>query len=872
MRTGILSIALAVCALTGGMGHATPYSMEISFTNFAGRGTLTNFPMLLKFDQWNIAGYDGFLDSANGYDLRLWTNSSQSGAALDYEFESFDATGETYVWVRMPSFTQGTSIWASWGDDATQQASTTNGAVWDSRYKGVWHANGTVVDSTVHANDATADNAIDVSGAIADGKSFNGSNQAVELGDLPDFDLTEDMTLSAWVNPDVASAGRDTIFGKWGDSYIFNLNSRKPDGYIDGWQTGNTQLVAGAWALATMSFDDTSNILRFFVNGDLDREITGYNGNSGTSGTLYFGQRGNSEWFHGLMDEFRMSDVLRSTNWLWASYMSQGDAHDTFVSYGAVDLPGDVNWTGEALTAVSANALGVQATVDTALTTATLLWDTSNQGIDIGAWSGSSALGAQSAGTVNGTASTLTSDTQYVLRFFGTNSTLGAWGWSVPFSYETGLTGAQAPVFTNAATEENSIRLGWQDNANYETAYILKRSSTGSGGPYTELATLPPNTESYWDTVLAPGTYHYRLAATNANTTSGTDFALAQTSGLSKAADLFASGPSGIVAPPQGTLNPVTGVNWAFGDLYHLVFVSSSTTDLVGDHPMPHWNRHVNALADTSPTPGLSEASWYALASTFEVDARDNAVVSAPVYLVNGSNLVATGFSDLWDGSIAIRITIDENGAGGYSGNLWTGSEANGRKQSSRPLDAVNGTTQAGAITGSDNWFANRWYNDTDTRRFYVMSQPLMITNGAPDSTPPSPTNMTWASAPVGLSAKAIEMHASVAHDLASTPVEYYFENRTTGASSGWQLSEYYVDTVLARQAYTYRVKARDASGNETGWSEDRATSPVIYGRRESIRSSIVRGRWVTPTIWPSSPARKPMWPAMAASTCGTPT
>jgi autotransporter-associated beta strand protein len=88
------------------------------------------------------------------------------------------------------------------------------------------------------------------------------------------------------------------------------------------------------------------------------------------------------------------------------------------------------------------------------------------------------------------------------------------------------------------------------------------------------------------------------------------------------------------------------------------------------------------------------------------------------------------------------------------------------------------------------------------------------------DITPPSPSPMTFAIAPVTVDQETITMTASAASDI--NGVEYYFENITNATNSGWQSSPVYTETNLALSTpYTYRVKARDMSAvpNETAFS-----------------------------------------------------
>ena len=72
------------------------------------------------------------------------------------------------------------------------------------------------------------------------------------------------------------------------------------------------------------------------------------------------------------------------------------------------------------------------------------------------------------------------------------------------------------PGGLSATTASSSqINLTWTDNSPNEDNFILARSTT-VGGPYTDIATLQPNTTSYSNTGLAANTtYYYVLRAVN---------------------------------------------------------------------------------------------------------------------------------------------------------------------------------------------------------------------------------------------------------------------------------------------------------------------------------------------------------------------
>jgi chitodextrinase len=95
----------------------------------------------------------------------------------------------------------------------------------------------------------------------------------------------------------------------------------------------------------------------------------------------------------------------------------------------------------------------------------------------------------------------------------------------------------------------------------------------------------------------------------------------------------------------------------------------------------------------------------------------------------------------------------------------------------------------------------------------------------AAETTPPSPDPMTWANQPNATSISAIRMVANTASDP-NGPVTYQFQfvNSPTGGTGGttsdWQSGPAYTDADLkANHRYGYRVRARDAALNQTGWS-----------------------------------------------------
>jgi len=111
-------------------------------------------------------------------------------------------------------------------------------------------------------------------------------------------------------------------------------------------------------------------------------------------------------------------------------------------------------------------------------------------------------------------------------------------------------------------------------------------------------------------------------------------------------------------------------------------------------------------------------------------------------------------------------------------------------------------------------------------------SSTLAATTDAPDTTPPTPNPMAFATAPFVTGGTSIKMIAATASD--DSAVQYYFEETSGnpgGNDSGWQTGTTYTDTGLTTDlTYSYQVKARDAAPipNETAYSPAASATPTV--------------------------------------------
>jgi hypothetical protein len=144
--------------------------------------------------------------------------------------------------------------------------------------------------------------------------SFDGVDDWVTVADATDLDLTNGMTLSAWVRPSGAGSDWQTVVLKESPGFMVyalyaDTDTNRPSGHVvvggDLDVRGTTQLAAGAWAHLAATFDGAT--LRLYVNGGLvaTRAVTG----SMTASTAPLRIGGNAtwgEWFGGLVDDLRV--------------------------------------------------------------------------------------------------------------------------------------------------------------------------------------------------------------------------------------------------------------------------------------------------------------------------------------------------------------------------------------------------------------------------------------------------------------------------------------------------------------------------------------------------------------------------------------
>ena len=368
-------LCATVCALLGGVAHAdtidaTAFAahFDITFPGYSGSAPLADFPVLVRVSP-SLNGFNYSACAAGGADLRF---ADAEGNLLSCEIDTWNTSGESLVWVKVPSLSRSTRITAYYG--CANPPANTPAAVWSNGYVGVWHLGGTSLPlsessgvstpfSTLKGETAEVLGATGILGGAVDFSSA--TTNRLEAADDDDLDGFTDFTVELWSKQENGADTQRYLLNKCAsDGYTYRLyqNRNTPkdvfqifyDGTDQNKRTsiagGNSDMVpaTGAWNHQVFIRDFSANTARCYMNGsqspanavDLGSNFSGISMANSTS-PLYLGNTtGNnpSVAFPGQIDELRISNVARSADWVQATHDCVADAD--FAAYGV-----DNDWT-----------------------------------------------------------------------------------------------------------------------------------------------------------------------------------------------------------------------------------------------------------------------------------------------------------------------------------------------------------------------------------------------------------------------------------------------------------------------------------------------------------------------------------------------
>ncbi|MHA2029035.1 MAG: DUF2341 domain-containing protein, partial [Candidatus Kariarchaeaceae archaeon] len=313
-------------------------------TKVSGSTNLFDFPILIDL-------YDNNLKTVvqpDGDDI-IFTDVT--GTKLNHEIELFNQTynsthAHLITWVRVYSLsaTVDTVITMYYGNSTigTQENPTD---VWDNNFIGVWHlgeASGgasAIKDSTLNANDGTNQGGIDLGteGQIGGAIGIDAYGEYISIPDSSSLDRPSNaITVSAWTNADYYQYNIPVLAKDKAPTSpytIWYMNSSNAVRYnLDGVAgvTSNVTITRQGWMHIILTYDGSK--VRIYKDGSLAYSSSQTGTIKSNNFPLQFGQEEQfGDWFPGFLDEIRISDSVRSANWISTEYNNQIDPSSFYV-------------------------------------------------------------------------------------------------------------------------------------------------------------------------------------------------------------------------------------------------------------------------------------------------------------------------------------------------------------------------------------------------------------------------------------------------------------------------------------------------------------------------------------------------------------
>ncbi|MHA2096193.1 MAG: DUF2341 domain-containing protein, partial [Candidatus Hodarchaeales archaeon] len=313
----------------------------------SGSGNLVDFPVLVDLYDPDLHSSDKV--QTNGEDIVFLDTS---GTQLSHELELFDQNynsthAHLIAWVRVPSLSgiSNTTISMYYGNNVLASQENREG-VWDSNYAGIWHLSETsggslaIKDSTTNYNDGTDYGTVELgaSGQIYGSIGIDAYEDYISIADSSSLNITTDLTISVWTKADYYQYSLPIIakdeapnspYAIW---YINNSNQIAYNlegvttSQVDSGVTANRE----AWMYVVLTYDGSS--VNIYTNGTLEYSVSKPGTITSNNQPLQFGRE--EFWgdtYRGYIDEVRISDSIRSSDWISTEYNNQYNPDNFYV-------------------------------------------------------------------------------------------------------------------------------------------------------------------------------------------------------------------------------------------------------------------------------------------------------------------------------------------------------------------------------------------------------------------------------------------------------------------------------------------------------------------------------------------------------------
>ena len=330
------------------------YSVTFTVSGYQGSETLENFPVLVRLKDDSPTAFHYVDCAADGSGIYF---TDASGNALAHEIDTWNISGESLIWVKIPEVTpvaQGAVTFTMHYGAAIPAGITLPAAssVWTAAgYGGIWHfgsaegsdsAYGTTVSCTKGTVAYTGD--ASYPGPLG-GNLWSGGDSAVQANYAADAPWTvlgegATLTLSCWARTTKGDGTGRMISTKqgWNANEGYELTIQSSPAKVTIGAAGSTQLITenlspalnAQWRLVTARYSGSD--IRLFMDGADTESSTGATVTAPVKALTFLADSNKGNAWSGGIDEVRIRRVSSSSDWIKAEYDSM--ASSSFLTAG----------------------------------------------------------------------------------------------------------------------------------------------------------------------------------------------------------------------------------------------------------------------------------------------------------------------------------------------------------------------------------------------------------------------------------------------------------------------------------------------------------------------------------------------------------
>jgi MSHA biogenesis protein MshQ len=302
-------------------------------------GTHVDFPVLVSIAApWlKTRESGGDVARPDGFDIHF--SLDQGGAMqLAHEVERYAGdTGTLIAWVKMPALAPSSVFYIHYGDPALTTDPLNVAAVWCGGFQAVFHLDA-IADASGKNTQVSSATSGAAAGVIDIACSFDGNNDNVDIGAGAAIAnlFSGGGTAEAWFYAETFGEGAyGRIFEKghvqgW-SLFVNNTERASSTGFLHGtssggwgwWNTASSSITLNAWhhVAVTYNQDSSANDAVMYIDGAPAQVVLlqtpGGTMVSDASRALRMGNSSDGDrTFDGVLDELRLSSVVRSAGWI----------------------------------------------------------------------------------------------------------------------------------------------------------------------------------------------------------------------------------------------------------------------------------------------------------------------------------------------------------------------------------------------------------------------------------------------------------------------------------------------------------------------------------------------------------------------------